>query len=580
MEKPSVEGGYRLCPEISISGWKGDAQSGYHALRGRLEKALAGREKTVLTVECYPGTDTRELWEGLKGLGFDKVIFSDDYALPAGKIDEAIRRELTDDPVFGIMTTWCLEDFFPKEGLARAREAASIGKRVLIYGVGASLITRGDILVQTDVTRWELQLRFRRGMNNWRTKKTGLSQREKYKRGYFAEWRWADRVKEERLGDMDLYLDMTVPGKPVAVSGDAYRDALEQVSRRPFRLTPYFDPGVWGGDWMKSHFSLPENGSNYAWSFDGVPEENSLTLDFSGVQLQTPARNLVLLHPRELLGDRVHGRYGKEFPIRFDMLDTVHGQNLSLQVHPLTEYIQQKFHMAYTQDESYYILDAPEEDACVYLGLKTGIEPDKMLADLENAQSGGPAFQAERYVNRIPVKKHDHLLIPAGTVHCSGAGTMVLEISATPYIFTFKLWDWGRLDLDGKPRPIHLEHGKNNIQWDRDTQWVNENLVNQITTIYNGELGTVECTGLHPREPLDTFRIRTAGAIPIRRQGSVHMMNLVEGRQARLVSREGRFPPFYLMYAETCIVPEAAGEYEIQSLDSQPVTVILACVRE
>lgn len=580
MEGPINPGIYRLCPEISVSGREEDAQPGYDLLRERLEKALAGRERTVLTVECYPGTDTRELWEGLKALEFDRVIFSDDYALPPEQIDASVCRELTDDPVFGIMTTWRLEDFFPKEGLSRAREAAASGKRVLIYGVGAGLIARGDILVQTDVTRWELQLRFRRGMNNWRTEKTGLSQREKYKRGYFSEWRWADRVKEERLSDMDLYLDMTVPGSPVAVSGDAYREALKQVSRQPFRLTPYFDPGVWGGDWMKRHFSLPENGSNYAWSFDGVPEENSLTLDFSGVRLQTPALNLVLLHPRELLGERVHGRYGKEFPIRFDMLDTVHGQNLSLQVHPLTEYIQRNFHMAYTQDESYYILDAPGEDACVYLGLKTGIDPDKMLSDLEKAQSGGPAFPAENYVNRIPVKKHDHLLIPAGTVHCSGAGTMVLEISATPYIFTFKLWDWGRLDLDGKPRPIHLEHGRNNIQWDRDTRWVEENLVNRITPVYSGELGTVERTGLHPREPLDTFRIHTTGTIPIRRQGSVHMLNLVEGHEAWLVSREGRFSPFRLMYAKTCIVPEAAGEYEIQSPDSQPVAVILACVRE
>ena len=88
-------------------------------------------------------------------------------------------------------------------------------------------------------------------------------------------------------------------------------------------------------------------------------------------------------------------------------------------------------------------------------------------------------FDAARYVNRFPVKKHDHVLIPAGTVHGSGAGTMVLEISATPYIFTFKLWDWGRVDLDGKPRPIHLDHGVKNIQWDRDTAFSQEHLLHQ-----------------------------------------------------------------------------------------------------
>ena len=63
---------------------------------------------------------------------------------------------------------------------------------------------------------------------------------------------------------------------------------------------------------------------------------------------------------------------------------------------------------------------------------------------------------------------------------------MVLEISATPYIFTFKMWDWGRLGLDGKPRPIHLRHGAANIQWDRTTAWVRQNLVNHLEPVGEG----------------------------------------------------------------------------------------------
>ena len=172
------------------------------------------------------------------------------------------------------------------------------------------------------------------------------------------------------------------------------------------------------------------------------------------------------------------------------------------------------------------------------------------------------------------------MLIPAGTVHCSGANTMVLEISATPYIFTFKMWDWGRLDLDGKPRPVHLDHGLANIQWDRDTRWVRENLVNQAAEIYRGEYGLVERTGLHEREPLDTFRISTAGELPVQRNGSVHMLNLVEGRRVLLASGKGAFPPFELRYAETCIVPEAAGDYRVISPDGETVRVIIACVKK
>jgi len=222
---------------------------------------------------------------------------------------------------------------------------------------------------------------------------------------------------------------------------------------------------------MEEVCNLPKDVPNHAWCFDCVPEENSLLLGFGDLQIELPAIDLTFLHPRELLGDHIYSRFGAEFPIRFDFLDTMGGGNLSLQVHPRTEYIRQQFGMDYTQDESYYLLDAGENGS-VYLGLKGGIDCETMARELRLAQEGGPPFRAETYVNKFPAKKHDHFLIPAGTIHCSGRNSMVLEISATPYIFTFKLWDWGRLGLNGLPRPIHLDHGIANIAWDRETDWV------------------------------------------------------------------------------------------------------------
>lgn len=256
---------------------------------------------------------------------------------------------MTQDRVFGMMTVRSSGDFFVPEKVAQARQAIQGGKRVLVYGVGATLLAPGDVLVYADITRWELQLRFRRGADNWRTARKNLPKLSKVKRGYFAEWRWGDKVEKACLPRMDFYLDTTTQGSPTLVAGADYRAALEELAHRPFRMAPYYDPGVWGGDWMKNTFQLPENGSNYAWSFDGVPEENSLLLSFGPVVVETPAVNLVFSQPRALLGERVHARFGTEFPIRFDMLDTIHGQNLSLQVHPLTEYIQEAFNMRYAQ---------------------------------------------------------------------------------------------------------------------------------------------------------------------------------------------------------------------------------------
>ena len=542
---------------------------------------MQGKKKVLVVVDCYPGTDLNEIQEVVQGIPFAAQYVSDDCALKSEDMDELFVRNLTRDRVFGIMTSGKLEDCFDFGEINNLKKTiASIEEGIiLIYGVGASLIARGDVLILAELTRWEIQLRYRKGMDNWRTKQTGLPVLSKYKRGYFIEWRLADRHKKQLYSKLDYYLDTNKPKESVMVTGDAYRKALKQTVEQPFRLVPYFDPGVWGGHWMKDTFDLPENGSNYAWSFDGVVEENSLIYQFGEHILETPAINLVFIHPVELLGSRVHARFGTEFPIRFDYLDTMGGQNLSLQVHPLTEYIQEQFHMNYTQDESYYILEAGKE-ACVYLGVQEGINSEDMMENLRKAEDGVEEFDVNKYINCFPVKQHDHVLIPAGTIHCSGRNTVVLEISATPYIFTFKLWDWNRVGLDGLPRPVHLEHGFQNIQWDRDTKWVESELLHQETVVHQEDGILVERTGLHEREFIDTYRFTLENATKIQRNGSVHVLNLIGGKDAVIRSIEGGFKDYQVHYGETFILPQAAGEYEIvPGEENKEIKVILACVR-
>ena len=328
------------------------------------------------------------------------------------------------------------------------------------------------------------------------------------------------------------------------ITGDAFRAALSAATSGPLRVVPFFDPGVWGGQWMKEKLALDPSQQNYAWCFDCVPEENSLLLEAEGGIVEIPAMDLVLMNPRELLGEKTFARFGAEFPIRFDFLDTMGGGNLSLQVHPLTGYIQDTFGMHYTQDESYYLLDAGE-DAVVYLGLKTGIDPVAMMADLDSAANGEHPFDAEKYINLIPAKKHDHFAIPAGTVHCSGTNSMVLEISATPFIFTFKLWDWGRVGLDGVPRPVHLEHGGNNIQWDRDTEWVEQHLLGQVQEISRESGVLEERTGLHELEFIEVRRHWFETEASHDTDGTVNVLNLVEGDEVQVVSPTGAFAPVH-----------------------------------
>ncbi|TKK17557.1 mannose-6-phosphate isomerase [Enterobacter cancerogenus] len=556
---------YNKHPEVSVRGFDAHAWRGWNDIITALNTRVLTSRKTVLVIDCYPGVRLEELERNVLARFGNAVRINVETARrDEHTLSEMLARNLTDDRVFGVLSCHQLAEFFDAEALtALQKQVAEAAGLVIVYGSGAALVHPGDVLVYADMPRWEIQQRMRAGeLGNWGVENLTEDMLRRYKRAFFVEWRVFDRHKTPLLKRCDFLLDTTQADAPAMVSGEALRAGLKQTTQQPFRVVPFFDPGVWGGQWMKQRFDLDPAKPNYAWCFDCVPEENSLLMRFGDVRIEIPSIDIVLLQPRALLGEKVHARFGAEFPIRFDFLDTVGGQNLSFQVHPLTEYIQQQFGMHYTQDESYYILDA-EPGAVVYLGTQTGTRPEAMMDDLRQAARGEKPFDDARFVNQIPAKKHDHFLIPAGTVHCSGAGTMVLEISATPYIFTFKLWDWGRLGLDGLPRPVHLDHGEQVIDWQRDTQWVNDHLVNRIEPVAEGEGWREERTGLHEREFIETRRHWFSGPVVHHTEGGVNVLNLVEGDEARVDSPSGAFEPFVVHYAETFIIPAAVGEYRI-----------------
>lgn len=570
---------YEKYPKTIIKGHH--AVCGYEAIKNALLEKM--NPNSVVVFDYYPGVNEEEVMQLITALNPVQVIATKDIFKEGKSITEQMRYHLTDDRVFGKMYYGDFIDFIDEEKLAEAKELVNNATGItVIYGVAASLVSEGDINVYFDMARWEIQLRYRKGMPNYKADNNDEDILRKYKRAFFIEWRIADKHKARLFERFDFVVDTNKENDPKMITGDTFRESLKQLVNTPFRTVPYFDPGVWGGQWMKEVCNLDPSKANYAWSFDGVPEENSILFDYDGVAFELPAMDVVLYQPKQLLGPQVYARFGAEFPIRFDFLDTIEGQNLSLQVHPLTEYIKKNFGMSYTQDESYYILDA-KEGATVYLGLKEGIDPEEMINDLRKAQEGEIVFDAEKYINRFPAKKHDHFLIPAGTCHCSGSGAMVLEISATPYIFTFKLWDWERLGLDGRPRPVHVEHGKEVIQWNRTTPWVKEHLVNAVYEVKEENNDClIEHTGLHELEFIETRRYTTTGTTYHKTGNTVNMLNLIDGKEAIVESPTNSFAPFVVHYAETFIIPANIEEYTIRPYgmsEGEEIKVIKAYVR-
>ena len=562
---------HRLCKimrkanydRFPFTGISGTLLEGWEAIAALLGERL--QECRVLAVDFYPGVYEDELTGRLGCLPASLRIYTRDLMKPEAEIEAMTRRFVTDDVLFGYVTNLSLCDYFDSEKVRRAREAiASATGKVVVAGTGAAWVAPDSaVLVYADMARWEIQQRFRRH----EVKALGIDNRAdpvsiQYKRGYFNDWRICDRYKESLFEKVDFWLDTHIAGRPKMIDQATFFNGMEETVKRPFRVVPFFDPAPWGGQWMKEVCGLDAGKENYGWCFDCVPEENSLYLEVNGVRFELPSVDLVLLKSRELLGEPVEARFGKDFPIRFDFLDTVGGGNLSLQVHPTTQFIRERFGMYYTQDESYYLLDA-QEDASVYLGLKTGLDKQAMINDLRRAQRGEIVFDTEKYVNKWPARKHDHYLIPGGTVHCSGANALVLEISSTPNLFTFKLWDWQRLGLDGKPRPINVERGKEVIDWERDTGYVRQQLANRFTHVASGNGWREERTGLHPNEFIETRRHWFTCPVMHNTNGSVNVLNLIEGDEAVVRSPREAFEPFTVHYAETFIVPAGVGEYTV-----------------
>lgn len=551
---------YDRFPSTKITGTILQGWDAVHALLVECFKA-----KKVVAVDFYAGVREEEVAGELGVLSPTLFINTRNLMKPQDEIKAMTERFMTDDILFGYVTNLTLNDYFDAEKLEEARQqVANTTGKVIIVGSGAAMVAPAEAtVVYVDMARWEIQQRFR----VHEVKALGVDNREdavslQYKRGYFNDWRILDRYKESLFGKVDFWLDTHIANEPRLIDKETFFKGIEETVKTPFRVVPFFDPAPWGGQWMKEVCGLNPEKENYGWCFDCVPEENSLYFEVNGVRFELPSVDLVLLKSRELLGEPVEARFGKDFPIRFDFLDTVGGGNLSVQVHPTTQFIRENFGMYYTQDESYYLLDA-KEGASVYLGLKTGIDKNEMIHDLREAQKGEVVFDTERYVNRLPAKKHDHYLIPGGTVHCSGSEALVLEISSTPNLFTFKLWDWQRLGLDGKPRPINVERGKEVIDWKRDTEYVNKHLANRFTQVAEGDGWREECTGLHPNEFIETHRHWFSKPVTHHTNNSVNVLNLVEGEEAVIESPINAFKPFVVHYAETFIIPASVGEYTI-----------------
>ncbi|WP_333863399.1 class I mannose-6-phosphate isomerase [Chitinophaga sp.] len=476
--------------------------------------------------------------------------------------------------VWGRRTTLTLKDLFDANKLDNIQFPAT--GITLVVGAGAALANVQAPVVYVDLPKNELQYRMRARTANNLGKSQWDDNQETYKRFYFVDWVLLNAHKQSILPAIEVIADGQWKETISWATQAAVSEGLQQLSQNAFRVRPWFEAGAWGGDWMKEKITgLNKEEVNYAWSFEMIVPENGLVFESDSVLLEVAFDWLMLKHAKEVLGADEQ-RFGTDFPIRFDFLDTFDGGNLSIQCHPSVQYIRENFGETITQDETYYMLDC-KPGAKVYLGFQDDIDPAAFRAALEGSVAKNEAIDIEQYVQVFEANRHDFFLIPNGTVHSSGKDNLVLEISATPYIFTFKMYDWVRLDLNGKPRPINIDHAFRNLDFSRKGARVQEELISKQSVIEKGENWQLVHAPTHKEHFYDVHRLEFDGEVTVETAGKCHVLMLVEGESVVVETANG-FRQRY-NYAETFAIPAAAGSYRIINEGGATAKVVKAFVK-
>ncbi len=215
----------------------------------------------------------------------------------------------------------------------------------------------------------------------------------------------------------------------------------------PMFMEPIFKETVWGGEKIRTVFGKDIPSQHTGESWEAAAHANGHSRIRSGYMAGKTLQEAVMEAPEAVMGTEVAAQFGTHFPLLIKIIDA--NDNLSVQVHP--------------NDEMAHLLEGPQEDGKTEMWVVLEAKPGAQLIygfkeDITKEQFAEAieAQKLEELVNWIPVKKGDTFFIPAGMLHAIGAGILIAEIQQNSDT-TYRVYDFGRLGLDGKPRELHTE---------------------------------------------------------------------------------------------------------------------------
>lgn len=219
--------------------------------------------------------------------------------------------------------------------------------------------------------------------------------------------------------------------------------AQSLTTLHPLRFEPIIKQLIWGGRKLATVLGKPIGaGSQFAESWEISDHRADVSRVVDGVLAGSTLRELMVEHGAALFGSAIGPR--EQFPLLIKFIDAQ--QDLSVQVHP-DDTLGRALVNDNGKTETWVILQA-DPGSRIYAGLRLGVTREAMVQAIE-------AGTVEELLHSFPARPGDCILIPAGTVHAIGAGVVLAEVQQMSDA-TFRLHDWGRVGVDGKPRQLHL----------------------------------------------------------------------------------------------------------------------------
>ena len=538
----------------------------------------------------------------LLGLGFE-AIDANAATLKSGKeidaiIDPLLIWDTKIDPTLlygkvykggyqGLMDEARTEAF--KKAVPASRQA---GKISVVYGYGSlipELRELYDVKVFFDLTPMKSMLRIRRGeYSNLGKERPGIINRT-IRRCYYCDFECAVRNRHELWENNapDWYVLDNDPQNLQLMPFGTFSDICAQLVKYPFRAKPCYLEGVWGGSYMKKLRNLPDEMRNAAWVFDFIPMEVSVVVEAGDEKLDINYCSFVHKEGVNLMGEDCVKKFEGYFPIRFNWDDSYHSTgNMSIQCHSGGEYNVKNYNEFGRQDESYYVV-VTGHDAKTFIGFRDDADIPQFFRDIEAADTEHRPCDYMKYVSYEESKPGLQVMLPAGTIHSSGRNQVILEIgSLTIGSYTYKMYDYLRLDFDGKQRPIHTRLGEENVRQDRRYSVIHdpespEYIVQKPRLSASGEGWEEYILGENPQVYFSLRRLEFEKKCEQDTGGKLfHVLTLVDGDAVRV--RSVRHPERYfdLQFMDIVCVPADMGRYVIENLGREPVMVHKTCLRE